>query len=104
MSLKGDIENYLIDWNNKYPIDFWWRKKYNIPFGSKLHKEANFIDMYADFVEEQMMCKFLKSDKDKKEEDEVDFIKNNSKVIKMNQDEIDSEFDSINLDDFNVKK
>lgn len=103
MSLKADLKAFLIDWNNKYPIDFWWRKKYNIPFGSEAHLKANFLDMYADFLEEKMMNEFIKKD-DKKADEEFDLANPGAvkKVIKMSSEEIDNEFDNINLADFST--
>lgn len=104
MSLKADLKDFLIDWNNKYPIDFWWRKKYNIPFGSKAHLEANFLDMYADFIEEKMMNDFVKK-KERLPDDEFDELYPDAikKVVKMSKEEVDDEFANLNLEDFNTK-
>lgn len=97
-SLKQELEQFIIDWNNKYPIDYWWRKKYNIPFGSKQHKDMSFFDMQIDFMEERMMRELIKNtetkkDKDKsEEEDSIMEIENKTNVVKMTDDEIDEEF------------
>lgn len=87
-NLKDDVKKFIIDWNNKFPIDFWWRKKYNIPFGSKAHREANFIDMLIEFEE----LKIMVDNVDKNEFEEEDDIE------KMSQEEIDEEYETL-LDD-----
>ena len=83
LNLKSNVKDFVIDWNNKFPIDFWWRKKYNIPFGSKAHREANFIDMLIEFEEQKMMVENVS-----KTDDDFD---NDENFEVMNQDEIDEE-------------
>lgn len=57
ISLTTDIRNFIINWNNKFPIDYWWRKKYNIPFGSIDHKNMSMIDMKIDHEESKMIAR-----------------------------------------------
>ena len=87
LNLKSNVKDFVIDWNNKFPIDFWWRKKYNIPFGSKAHREANFIDMLIEFEEQKMMVENVS-----KTDDDFD---NDENFEVMNQDEIDEEYDKL---------
>jgi hypothetical protein len=87
LNLKSNVKDFVIDWNNKFPIDFWWRKKYNIPFGSKAHREANFIDMLIEFEEQKMMVENVG-----KTDDDFD---NDENFEVMNQDEIDEEYDKL---------
>jgi len=51
------LSDFVRDWISQYPIDYWWRKKYSIAFGSQAHREANFIDMKIDFLEERAISK-----------------------------------------------
>ena len=55
-----DIDNFIYDWNNNYPIDRWYRQKYNIAFGSPEHRVLSFIDMYIEWKEEQIFNEFLR--------------------------------------------
>lgn len=41
------------DWNSKYPLDRWWRKKYNIPFGSKTHLDQDPLDIKFEWLEDK---------------------------------------------------
>ena len=45
------VNHFLINWH-KFTFDYWWRKKYNIAFGSPQHREMNFIDMFIEYKEE----------------------------------------------------
>ena len=93
-----DIKKFIVRWNDLYPIDYVWRKKYNIPFGSEKHKEVDFIDMLVDFEEQIMVDKALRSDEDS----EFDhLLPDGSEVVKMTKAEIDEEFDKIDLTKFN---
>lgn len=38
-----EIKRFMIRWNNRFPVDHWWRKKHNVPFLSALHKEQSFL-------------------------------------------------------------
>lgn len=59
MTLRDEI----IIWNADFPIDRWWRKKYNIPFGSKTHMEANFLDQVFEYEEDKMFEEFSEESK-----------------------------------------
>jgi hypothetical protein len=48
------IENQIIKWNLKFPLDRNYRKKNNITFGSVQHREINQIDLYYDYFEEAL--------------------------------------------------
>lgn len=93
VSLKEEIDAFIVSWNNKFPIDHWWRTKYKVPFGSKQHKEMDFIMMFIDFEEENVFRKIEKAkDPDNAEEPM------NSRVQKMSTQEIDDEFDNLQIE------
>lgn len=101
---KVDINAFVNDWNTKYPYDRWWRKRYNVPFGSRSHREASFIDMVVEYIED---ITYRKSTED--EEDDIDGVIDanvdktygDKTVVKMKKSELDDEFDNIDLDNFN---
>lgn len=56
--------NFLIRWNNNFPVDRWWRVKHNIPFMSSAHREINFLDQLLEFEEDQLFDEMLASQKE----------------------------------------
>lgn len=87
-NLRKKLENDIIVWNNQFPLDYWWRNKYNIPFGSKAHREMSFIDMYRDWLEEKM----IKEQIEKEKHNNADY---NVAGEPVNQDEIDDAFENL---------
>lgn len=51
------IEEEMVIWNAKFPVDRWYRKKYNIPFNSPKHRECSFIDQLREYTEEKLFLK-----------------------------------------------
>lgn len=45
---------FILEWNNSFPLDYWWRKKYNVPFNSPRHRETSQIDIYFEWLEENL--------------------------------------------------
>lgn len=48
------MEEEVIKWNLRFPIDRWWRKKYNIPFGSPAHLGTSFLDQLFEYKEDEL--------------------------------------------------
>ncbi len=106
-TLKFNINDFIEKWNAKYPYDRWWRKKYNIPFGSKIHKETSHIDMAIEYKEDI----YFKQLNDRKDFDELKVDKRSliSEMVALKQlksnrmpskKEIDKDFDDLDLSDF----
>ena len=89
--LKKRLENEIIAWNNRFPLDYWWRKKYRIPFGSKQHREMSHIDMYKEYLEDKMM-------REKAEQMEAE-----EKGMTMTSKEVDDAFENLDLSKYNDK-
>ena len=100
-----DIDKFIQDWNFKYPYDRWWRKKYNVPFGSEIHRNASFIEMSFEYKEDMFYYKLKQ--KEEEDEDFKEIVGENTnqdkKVIKMSKKDLDNEFADLKLDDFNDK-
>lgn len=100
---QEEIDKFIFKWHD-FPFDYWWRKKYKIPFGSQAHREMNFIDMYIEYREEFLLNKAIeeydKSISDR--EDEELGLKDGSekRVIKMTKQEIDDDFENLDLSQF----
>jgi len=89
---RNELRKFIVHWNNSFPIDFLWRKKYGVAFGSSEHRQMSFIDMLYDFEEEKMMKKRISR------YDFTDTFESNSKSGLS-----DEEFDEIDINQFNVK-
>lgn len=59
MSKIDGLRAQLIEWNNKFPLDREHRKKHNIVFGSEAHRAINQIDLYFDWLEDELFKDFL---------------------------------------------
>lgn len=92
--LNEDIKRFVFTWNQFF-IDYWWRKKYNIPFGSKQHREMSFIDMAIEYKEALEMTKALKQ----AEIDEVS-VGNEYNGVRLTQEEIDEDYENLDLAQF----
>lgn len=102
--LTNEIDNFLIQWNNQFPIDRWWRVKHNVAFGSIEHKQANFIQMFLEFREDKMIAEMFKSKNNPistSESSEFSFDDNTPPISKK---EIDEDFENLNLEDYNEKQ
>lgn len=50
----NEVKEFILQWNVNYPVDKWWRQKYNIPFNSPDHRIVSFIDISIEYEEEQL--------------------------------------------------
>lgn len=97
--LTERIDNFIFDWS-KFLIDLWWRKKYNVPFGSPAHRSMNFIDMAIEYQETLFWNKTLRSPEENEMENYIDDLLGEKETVKMSQKEIDEDFENLNLDEF----
>jgi hypothetical protein len=49
---RSELVQNVINWNNRFPLDRWWRIKHNVAFMSPVHRESSFIHqlMNRDFI------------------------------------------------------
>mgnify|MGYP000442049556 CR=1 FL=1 len=102
--LKKEVKSYISNWNSLYPIDFWWRKKYDIPFGSEQHLQATFIQMFFDYEEEKLMNSILAKKSEDTDEEGFNFEKAQEKSgvgKNMSQEQIDDDFDNLDVSSYN---
>ena len=87
------IDSAIILWNNTFPCDRYYRKKYNIPYNSIQHREICQIDVYLDIYEDKVFREHTKKITENKEL-ELEYSKGkllNSKVVnKIEKDVFDS--------------
>ena len=65
------IEEYLIQWNYQFPVDRWYRKKYNIGFLSPEHLELSQLDIAMEYLEDKIYEKFVDEIEDDKEKEKL---------------------------------
>jgi len=67
ISIKN-IQNFVINWNNRFTVDHWWRSKYSIPFNSPRHRQACFIDIKIEYEEEMEIKRYFIISEKRKED------------------------------------
>jgi len=53
------IEQDILKWNTKFPIDRWWREKHKIAFLSFKHKSCPLLSQVFEYNEDIMAKKYL---------------------------------------------
>src|SRR3990167_3026250 len=96
------IRNFITDWDNSNPIDFWWRMKFNVPFGSKRHLEVDFIDQQISYEEEKLLKELSEKEEatgivEYTEDGERVMKSDDERVVKMTEKEITKWYDDIDL-------
>lgn len=102
----SSIREFIIKWDNQYPIDYWFRKKYKIAFNSEAHRNMSFIDMRIEYEEEKLMEQSFKIEERKKEELQDykltgKFLKKRNLNPSYSKSELDEAFDNIDIDSIN---
>jgi len=95
MKKLNKIEQQIVEWNEQFPVDRWWREKHNIAFMSPAHRDCSFLDQLFEYEEERLIQKY-KEDQDKYIPNQGDFIKidknDKSSIIKSMKEEFESRF------------
>lgn len=93
----------IVVWSNKFPLDRWWRLKYNIPYNSFEHREISQVDIFFEWYEEQLFIELEQESKLLKEKEEQlrlgYLISPRSSEVKVDY----SAFDDIDLSNFNIE-
>lgn len=76
------LESFLVEWNIMFRFDRQWRKKYNTPFLSQQHLEANPVEIWLDILEDKLFEK-ARTQYEQKEKDKLDYEKT-GKFLKEN--------------------
>lgn len=61
-SPTNSVGEFVKWWNIQFPLDKWYRVKYNIVWGSKRHKKTSLFTIYYEYEEEKV---FRELDKEK---------------------------------------
>lgn len=64
--MNNNIRHDVIAWNNRFPLDHWYRDKYKIPYLSAAHRESTFYAQYFEYHEELIYKEVVESKTNKK--------------------------------------
>lgn len=97
--LRKEVNNFLVKWHNDFILDYWWRKKHDVAFGSSAHREMNFIDMFIEYQEEVEIRSTQLRAQRKEEEDWLGKERLES-MVEMSQEEIDEDYENIDIENY----
>jgi len=53
------LRDFIVRWNQLYPIDRWWREKYKVALNSEQHRNTRIIDMRMEWEEDRFYKQLL---------------------------------------------
>ena len=83
---RSNILTSIVSWNNRFPLDRWWRNKYGIPFMSPAHRESSFLAQLFEFEEDKMFAKLRSEISGSKEEEKDKYIPGSGDIFKASSD------------------
>lgn len=96
---KSAITRFVNYWNGQFPIDYWWRQKYKVPFGSIEHRNFSFLDQLFEFEEDQMIRNLINKKETKKEDIYLPNRNQFLKKRKLSEEELDILFEKLGEDE-----
>ena len=82
----SNILTSIVGWNNRFPLDRWWRNKYGIPFMSPAHRESSFLAQLFEFEEDKVFAKLRSEISGGKEEEKDKYIPGSGDIFKASSD------------------
>ena len=59
--MNKSLREEIIEWNNRFPVDRWWREKHGIAFNSASHRETSFLDQLFEYQEDKLFLEVSES-------------------------------------------
>lgn len=53
---RSELEQAVVSWNNRFPLDRWWRNKHEVAFMSPVHRESSFLHQLFEFEEDKLFA------------------------------------------------
>lgn len=101
--LESSVDRFIFQWHD-FPFDYWWRKKYRVPFGSAAHREMSFVDMYIEYREDLMVTRSIEQAESDgwtpEDEEALGLTTKSDKLVQMSQKEIEEDYENLNLENF----
>lgn len=54
---RSELEQAIVSWNNRFPLDRWWRNKHEVAFMSPVHRGSSFLYQLFEFEEDKLFSK-----------------------------------------------
>lgn len=64
----SDVISSILEWNNRFPLDRWWRNKHGISFMSPAHRESSFLNQLFEFEEDKLFAEMFNKEEKRKED------------------------------------
>lgn len=98
------MEQFILEWNASFPLDKWWRQKYNIPLFSSQHLEISQIDILLEYTE-HILTERYKSRIEEQQRAKEQLEKGRTFIDEEDLNETEEElFDKLDLSTFNKQK
>ena len=85
---KEYVKDFVYFWNINFPLDRWYRAKYNIPFNSSNHREISILDIRHEWEEYMLYDKMKESILDPYNPKSESFLKKTEQNIEITEDKI----------------
>jgi len=99
---SGQVKDFVVEWNLKFPIDKWWRQRHKVAFNSQNHRDVSFIDIRFEYEEEKAYNELMSKGSYKPNsgnwinvDEKTEFLTDEEKVEKFKK-----EFDKIDLSQY----
>lgn len=56
---RSELEQAVVSWNERFPLDRWWRNKHEVAFMSPVHRESSFLYQLFEFEEDKLFSKAI---------------------------------------------
>lgn len=93
---------FVLKWNADNPTDIYWRREFNVPFGSPQHLAVDFIDQQI-WLEEKKIVEALSRNPDATIDKEGRVIITKDEDYGMTEEEIVEEFEKMDISELKQK-
>ncbi len=83
---RSELTQSVISWNNRFPLDRWWRIKHNVAFMSPAHRESSFLEQLFEFEEDRLFIEGTQEETDKYVPGVGDFLKHSPTLEKFTEE------------------
>jgi len=95
-----DIRKFALEWNTKYPIDRYWRKKHKVAFNSEVHRQTSLLDMRIEFEEDELFKEAARQEKEDTflyQAGTNNYLKPKAKFASVSEAEAEALFDQLDV-------
>lgn len=93
-----EMKVFMVQWNNRFPYDRYFRSKHKIAFMSSAHKESSFINQRLEYIEDSLFRETENKGKEKSSADQ--YIPNIGQWLKSTPIEEGSTITQADIDAF----